>query len=144
MYASTPARVSGLERETDMRKPLTALPATHRVPPPCGGPTARTARRQQRCCGSMGQRNKKPACLLPAPCKHIGHMPITMPTPTTMAPFRPSDALLASVSKYMHARTNRCPLIGRACQQASSLRVLVGESHLCERASERDLVGWVV
>ena len=54
------------ERETDMRKPLTALPATHWAAPPWSTPKTSATRRQQRCCGSTGQPTKKPACLMAA------------------------------------------------------------------------------
>ena len=58
----THTRVAGMEK----RKPLTVLPASRRAQPPCIGPKTAAAMRQQRCCGSTGQPNRRPACLMAA------------------------------------------------------------------------------
>ena len=49
----THTRVAGMEK----RKPLTALPASHRAKPPWLSPNASATMSQQRCCGSTGQPN---------------------------------------------------------------------------------------
>ena len=98
MRAMTHTRVAGM----DTRKPLTALPASHRAKPPWLSPKNTAARRHKRCCGSTGQPDrkptptpltptKKPACLMAASTLDRCNK---MPTPTTTVPLRTGPSLL--------------------------------------------------
>ena len=125
------------ERETDMRKPLTALPASHRAAPPCITPKTTARRRQQRCCGSTGQPTKKPACLMAASTLDRCNK---MPTPTTTVPLAPNRAaLLASV---LHLNAHLDPPTPPHCVYLYCMRQQLGKPSESMRSLGRHVMCW--